>query len=251
MKSLLSELILPLSVFWILILVAVFLRLRKKNKSSQYLLVISVCWFLIISTPFLPNLLVLHLENQYPVVSPKVLNDLNQPVNILVLGGGHSNDERLPATNQLSESALTRLVEGIRLHLQIPNSSLITSGFAGQEGISQAEVLAKAAVVLGVDEKNIRTQTLPGNTWMEATEYKRLFGDSARLIIITSAIHIPRAMKLFHKAGLRPIAAPTNHMVKKGKHRNIGFWTPSSNNIRKMESVLHEYAGIVWANFEK
>jgi uncharacterized SAM-binding protein YcdF (DUF218 family) len=251
MKSLLSELILPLSVFCILILVAVFLRLRKKKKSLQYLMVISACWFLIISTPFLPNLLASYLENQFEVISPKMLNDLDQPVNILVLGGGHTSDDRLPANNQLSEVALARLAEGIRLHRQIPNSSLITSGFAGQEGISQAEVLAKAAVLLGIDEKNIRTQTLPENTWMEATEYKRLFGASARLIIITSALHMPRAMKLFHKAGIRPIAAPTNHLVKKGKHRNAWCWIPSSGNIRIMESALHEYAGIVWANFEK
>jgi uncharacterized SAM-binding protein YcdF (DUF218 family) len=196
-------------------------------------------------------MLVSYLENQYKVVSPNTYNENTKPVNILVLGGGHTNDNRLPATNQLSESALTRLVEGIRLHRQIPNSSLITSGYAGKEDISHAEVLAKAAVLLGVDEKNISTQSLPKNTWAEATEYKRIFGDSARLILVTSAIHMPRAMKLFHKAGIMPIAAPTNHLVKKGKHRDPWFWIPSSGNIQMMESAIHEYAGIVWANFEK
>lgn len=240
-----------MSVLWILILITGILYWRKKSKISYLLLIISTFWLLFISTPFLPNLLVSYLENQFEVLSPNELNDFNHPVNILVLGGGHSNDDRLPSTNQLSEVALARLVEGIRLYRQLPNSRLITSGAAGKEGIPQAEVLKRAAILLGIEEKNIQTQTLPKNTWAEATEYKRIFGDSAQLIIVTSATHMPRAVKLFRKAGLTPIAAPTNHLVKKGNHRDPWFWIPSSGNIRMMESAIHEYAGIVWANFEK
>lgn len=251
MRSILSGLINPMAVFWILFLVAIILQWRKKNIISRKLLVVSIFWFLVVSTPFIPNLLVSHLENQFEVASPNELNDFNHPVDILVLGGGHSNDERLPSTNQLSEVALTRLVEGIRLHRQLPNSRLITSGAVGEEGIPQAEVLKRAAILLGVEEKNIQTQTLPKNTWAEATEYKRIFGDSAQLILVTSATHMPRAVKLFRKAGLTPIAAPTNHLIKKGKHRNPWLWMPSSKHINKLECAVHEYVGMVWANFER
>jgi uncharacterized SAM-binding protein YcdF (DUF218 family) len=104
---------------------------------------------------------------------------------------------------------------------------------------------------MGMRNSLFRSQTLPKNTWAEATEYKRLFGDSAQLILVTSAAHMPRAMKLFHKAGLSPIAAPTNHLVKKSPQPDFWFWLPSSINIQKMESAVHEYVGMGWAEFEK
>lgn len=251
MKSILSALLLPMSIFWVLVLISGILYWRKKNKPSRLLGMISLLWLLVISTPFLPNALASYLENRYDVVSPDGLGSTNQPVNILVLGASHTPDERLPATDQLSEVALTRLVEGIRLHRLLPNSRLITSGSAGREGPSQAEVFGKAAVLLGVEEKNIVRLNFPKNTWTEALEYKRLLGDSAQLIVVTSAMHMPRSMKLFKKAGLQPVAAPTNYLIKQGKYNSSWNWIPSSKHINKMECAAHEYVGMVWANFEK
>ena len=48
---------------------------------------------------------------------------------ILILGGGHTNDSRLPANNQLSTNALGRLAEGIRIHRELPGSKIITSAY--------------------------------------------------------------------------------------------------------------------------
>ena len=108
--------------------------------------------------------------------------------------------------------------------------------------------MAEAAVLLGAETSQIRMQKKPKNTWSEATECKRLYGDTAQLVIVTSAIHMPRAMYLFQKAGLDPIAAPTSHLIKKGKKRNFWFWIPVSDNIKKTEAAVHEYVGMLWYN---
>ncbi len=208
--------------------------------------IVSLLWLLMVSTPFVPNLLIENLETRYEVVSTETIKNSNKPVNILILGAGYSTDSRFPATNKLSENTLTRLVEGIRIHNNIQGSYLITSGSKGKEDVSQAEILSEAAVLLGVESSQIRMQEEPINTWSEATECKRLFGDTAQLVIVTSAIHMPRAMYLFQKAGLDPIAAPTGHLIKKGKKRNFWFWIPVSDNIKKMEAAIHEYVGMLW-----
>ena len=188
-----------------------------------------------------------YLENQYETVSIKRLNTLNEPINILVLGGGHTDDTRFPANNQLSDQALVRLSEGIRIHRQLPGSTLITSGGSGESEIAQAKILANTALLLGVDSSHLKMQTQPKNTWAEANEYKRLYADSAQLVLVTSAAHMPRAMYLFRKAGLNPIAAPTNHLVKKGtREKDFWYWFPSSGNIKLMESAIHEYLGLLW-----
>ena len=105
---------------------------------------VSFVWLLLITTPFLPDLLVSNLENQYSTISETKLDSLNGHVNVLVLGGGITNDLRLPPNNQLSEIALCRLSEGIRIVRIIPDSKLITSGWGGREQITSAEVMAKA-----------------------------------------------------------------------------------------------------------
>ena len=115
-----------------------------------------------------------------------------------------------------------------------------------QEKIPQAKVLANTALLLGVDSSRIKMQTEPKNTWIEAQEYKRLFGDTVQLVLVTSAVHMPRAMYLFRKAGLKPIPAPANHLIKEGTEKNPWFWVPSSENIRKTEAAVHEYVGMLW-----
>ena len=246
MRSFFSQLILPLPFLLILNTVAFIAYKKGKHKSAKSLIIAAIFLLAAISTPFIPNLLVKNLENKYGVITIEGVIDSKRPVHILVLGSGHTNDIRLPANSQLTTTTLVRLVEGIRIQRQIPRSVLITSADKGNEDISQAEVVAKAAILLGINESDIKMQTKPKNTWMEATEYKRLFGDTAQLVVVTSAIHMPRAMFLFKKAGLQPVAAPTDYLLKKGKKNDSWFWVPSSRNISKMESAIHEYLGFLW-----
>ena len=256
MRTLLSNLIHPLPLFWILIILSYWFYRKKNRKVAITFLSCIFLLLLIVSTPFVPNQLVKSLENRYSTCNMVELKGKSN-IQILVLGAGHTNDERLPANNQLGRNALVRLTEGIRICNELDGSTLVTSGWSGKrEDIPQAVVMARAAMILGVDSSRIKKQTLPKNTWMEATEYKRLFGDTTNLVLVTSAVHMPRAMFLFKKAGLNPVPAPTDHLIKKGKTLNPWFWIPKSANIAKTEAAIHEYAGLWWyklggENFEQ
>ena len=81
---------------------------------------------------------------------------------------------------------------------------------------------------------------------MEASEYIRLFSDIAHIILVTSAVHMRRAIFAFQKEGLDPVPAPTNHLIKKDENYNQWIGFPSSEKIKKMESAVHEYAGLLW-----
>lgn len=245
MRFLISILILPLPVFWVLITSALIFY-KKRKKASQIILTIALLWLLIVSTPFVPDALIKSLETQYSSISNEIFSDLNDSVNILVLGSGHVDDERLPASSQLGESSLARLVEGIRIHHQLKHSTIITSGHIKTSEISNAKVQADAAISLGIDSAGMRMQETPINTWEEALSYKQTFGHKTKMILVTSAAHMPRAMMLFKKAGLNPIAAPTDFLVKKGIKRSFYYWIPSTGNIEKMESAIHEYVGMIW-----
>jgi len=211
------------------------------------LLVIAGIWFLIISTPLIPKLLVRSLENKYPQLSDESIKNIPDSCDIIILGGGHSDDKDLSPNNQLSTNALGRLVEGIRIHKMIPGSRLILSGYRGRSELSQAGILYRTALILGADSSSMVMQPLPANTMMEAEEYSKNFRSANNLIVVTSDIHLPRAMLLFKKAGLDPVAAPTNQIIKYGSVKYPWRWIPSSGYISMMESVIHEYAGILWS----
>lgn len=239
----------PLPLFFILVLAAAVTIRRKRT--SRVLMLVAVVWLFTVSASPVSVLLAKHLENRYGILQAEEIAFPGKTVHLLVLGGGHTNDARLPANNQLSLTALGRLAEGIRLQRQLPGSLLITSGWSASGKTTQAEVLARTALLLGMDPVAVRKQMQPQNTQLEASEYKRVYGDTARLVIVTSALHMPRAMYLFRQAGLDPLAAPTNHMVKDDGRNSYRNWLPSANKIRMMESVVHEYEGLWYARLKK
>ncbi len=208
--------------------------------------IIAAGWFLLVSTSFVPNLLVRWLEGRYvPLTKP--LNVVGQDtVNIIVLGGGHTSDMRLPANNQLSSGALGRLCEGIRIHRLCRGGRLVLSGWGDEDTQSQARVLYNTALLLGVAAEEMDTLSKSRRTEEEAAYYMEGFGSKRKVIVVTDAVHMPRAMMLFKAKGLNVIAAPTNHIFKKGPwHFRISNYFPSGENIRKMEMGVHEVVGRV------
>jgi uncharacterized SAM-binding protein YcdF (DUF218 family) len=125
-----------------------------------------------------------------------------------VLGHGHVSTEELPVTSQLSSTGVVRLAEGIRIYRLNPGSKLILTGFPGRDPVSYTEIIKELALGLGVPAEDILTFSGPKNTAEEAQLLAAQFAD-ASLVLVTSAAHMPRAMALFHGAGLHPIPAPT------------------------------------------
>ena len=165
------------------------------------------------------------------------------PYDIVVLGGGHGYDERLPPNSLLSTQALARLAEGIRLQRELPNSRLVLSGYSASGRTPQAEMLKRTALLLGVDPEAIATQPEPGNTTEEAMVYSEKFGVETPVILVTSASHMPRAVGVFQHFNIRVIPSPTHYRIKESQ-KNRWFGWPSINNIAILNSGLNEYAAI-------
>ena len=248
MRELLSLIIMPVPVLYFLLIAAFIFFMSDRKKTGKIFLIIAGIWFLIISTRPIPKTLVRSLENRYPQLTDESIKDLHDSCDIIILGGGHSDDKDLSPNNQLSTTSIGRLTEGIRIQRMIPGSRLILSGYIKGLGIPQALVLYQTALLLGVDSVSMKMQISPSNTRMEAEEYLKNFGTGNNLIVVTSDIHMPRVMMLFRKIGLKPIAAPANPMLRYGSHQKYRWrWVPSSENIEMMEAAIHEYAGIIWA----
>lgn len=208
----------------------------------------AIVWLALITTSPLPRTLVNSLERTYPPILKVVQSESSVPVYIMVLGAGHTDDKSLPPNSQLSPVVLGRLIEGIRLYHAIPGSKLILSGDKGEQTESQTVILAQTSGFLGVSADDIYQFTTTKNTADEAATFRSTFGIQNKLYVVTNAVHMPRAMYLFSREGVNATAAPTNYLNKKGSvsHPFTAF-IPRSDNLFRMETVIHEYVGLFWA----
>lgn len=234
----------PFNVFWILVLTGSIFYVLKKPKKARLIFLLSVFWFLLISTPLFPTLMLNTLENQFDPVKVEDLEGSRTDYHIIVLGGGHGVDSRLPQNSQLSTNALSRLNEGIRLQRQLSGSRLVLSGYAGSTFVSQAELLKQTAMLLGLDEGSLLVQSEPHNTIREAEVYSQSLAGDHPVIVVTSASHMPRAVMLFNQFGIDVIPSPTNYRLI-GERRNNWFGLPSINNVQNLKISFYEYAAII------
>jgi len=235
----------PLSIGVLLIIFALILLYANKIKKAKWMLALSVVWLFLFSyTPF-ANLLLHTVESSYPTLhtAPKSIKY------IYVLGHGHATDKSQPITSQLSETAVVRLSEGIRLYHQLNEEArIIVSGYSGFfDPTTHAVMQEKLALALGIKKEKIILRPEPRDTEEEAKAAKKLIGD-APFILVTSASHMTRSINFFKNEGLAPIPAPTNHLASLQHPNYTDIF--SSDALEKSHIVFHEILGLIWQKFK-
>jgi uncharacterized SAM-binding protein YcdF (DUF218 family) len=228
---------------------ALLCKKLKQPKTAKCLWVFASVFFWLTSTKYLPNYLAVQLEKKYLPLQPQALKTPPQKYYIHVLGSGNNYDDRLPATAQLGLTALSRLAEAIRIYKELPNATIVTSANSLLQKETQASVTKRAAILLGIDSSAIEKLDTPSTTTEEAADLKAKYGTNIQLIIVTDAMHMPRAITTFQAQGFKPLAAPTNFRSPLGAQSNAFAWWPATENITLMDIVLHEYLGKIKAMF--
>ncbi len=214
------------------------------------MLVASVILTIILSTRLLPNLLLENLEYHTDCIPPESYDSIRTK-NIVVLGAGHTDAPDIHGIARLSNSAIGRLAKGITIYRQIEGSRLVLSGYAGRTEISQARVMAEAAISLGVNPDDIILLESPNNTESEAKAFAVRFPGEREAIIVTDAFHMRRALYLFRGEGISPVPAPSNFLVIHDNKRYLSEFLPNPGNMDKLGIALHEYVGLLWAKIKK
>ncbi|NIS59888.1 MAG: envelope biogenesis factor ElyC [Proteobacteria bacterium] len=245
LKKIVSPLLYPLPLcVEILVLGLIVLWFSRKQKTGKLLVSLGVALLVTLSYDAVSNALLRPLEYHYD--SPGNFGELSDAKWVVVLGGGHTSDPRVPITGQISDTSLVRLVEGIRLHRALPGSKLILSGGGGFDPVPNAKVMADIALAVGVDRENLILETLSRDTKDEARLIQKMVGGD-RFVLVTSASHMPRSVSLFEKLGMKPVPAPTGHHVKERQGMDPAMFFPSADSLKKAEIAFHEYLGSVWA----
>jgi|GEM_PF-215979 len=183
---------------------------------------------------------------------------------IVVLGAGHAEREGFGPWASLGESARARVIEGVRLSRRF-DLPLLFTGYAGTGEVSTAEMNSRAALELGIAPERIAVNSEPRNTAEEAAAVREALAgevdvagaadqatnnaiDDAepRVILVTSASHMPRSVYLFEREGVAVLPAPADY---RAASRNYSIWglLPSAGALRNTERAWYEYLGLAWA----
>jgi uncharacterized SAM-binding protein YcdF (DUF218 family) len=163
---------------------------------------------------------------------------------VAVLGAGYEPEPGRPATAWLQTAGLERLVEGVRVLRLAPGSQMVVSGWGGGRDLSTAEVMARAAVSLGVEPSRIVRFDAPRDTAEEIAALHALVG-TRKVVIVTSAGHMPRALELAAHAGLEAVAAPAS-AAEDVSAVGLRKWVPSADALLRSTAAVHEWLGRAW-----
>jgi uncharacterized SAM-binding protein YcdF (DUF218 family) len=258
LKKLLSRFLFPVPLCVGLLLLGLLLwSFTKRKKCGRGLVVAGTLLLLAFSYPLLPRLALSHLESQYPplaefesqrteVGGQKLGGEA--PRFIMVLGQDVSADTNRPPAARFADEALKRIIEGVRLHRLLTNSTLLVS--VSGPTVTQEEkqrVMGELLLIFGLPTNAVKVCASAWDTEDEVRWCKNVVGTN-RVIIVSSASHLPRAMLLGRKSGLNAVAAPSGFLVDTVTQSPFspGWFFPSSFSLYKSERAMNEYLGLAW-----
>ena len=239
-KKIVGTFVMPVPLSVILVIITIFALMMHRKKLAMTSGITALMIMLLSSTPFLPDRLLGNLEQTYKQF------DMSQPVStIVVLGCGHNDDGRLPLTAQISPCSSIRVMEAVRIFRNNPQARIFTSGRSLTQPFSNAEMNKRLLIALGVPESQITKFESPKDTREEAILLSKTIQD-APFVLVTSASHMARSVRLFESEGTTPIAAPTEHLVSDLGTKGWLYYAPSVRHLEKSQRWWYETMGHTW-----
>lgn len=238
LKQVIHVLIMPLTLVLLLASAGFLLRWLGRRRISLAAFVVAALVGYLSTTGLVAKALLRLLEQEYPPLDPKLLpRDVSF---IVVLGSAYHPRDDIPITASFDTEGLARIVEGVRLFQLYPQARLVVSGGAPGGKSRPAHGYAAFARAFGVPARSLVILDRALDTAGEARDIAPLVGQEP-FILVTSAHHLPRAMRLMKRSGLHAIPAAATQRTGPFVWREL---LPSATGLRATELAIHEYGGL-------
>lgn len=251
LSKLLPPLVYPLGIACLLIVLSLFLRKRVRAQQAALILALLLLWAS--STRWVAWGLTHDLEQRYQPPS-----ELPQVEAIVVLGGGTLSGSPPRPIVEIN-GAGDRILYAYKLYQDGRAPRLLLSG-GGTSWVANdqdpANDMAALLGMLGVPEGALWLEPNSRNTYENAVNSRALLEARGiqRVILVTSALHMPRSVALFEAQGIEVVPAPTDFIVTDqgwaqlteldlvGQLYNL---TPNAENLALTTRALKEHLGLL------
>ena len=236
--------VLPVGITLMLVLAGVRLRRRALIWSG-----VAVLW--LSSTPFVSGLAVRAAEGW---AERGLAADASEADAIVVLSEGRVVVPGKAAVSEWNDA--DRFFGGVELFKAGKSPLLVFTGGAAPwepNAAPEGDLLAQYAKAMGVPDEQIVKTPRVTNTAEEAQAVATLLrgrlsgptwrGGPPRVLLVTSAFHMPRARGLFERAGMSVIPFPVDFKVSAGRTVTLLDLLPTAGALRGTEMALREGYG--------
>ena len=224
----------PLGLIIILLFFGVF---RKRMLPSMIALILLI----ILSLPIVSRQLIKFLEQGYTLISP---NNVDTADTVIVLSGMIRTIKQNNEIYYEFSDAVDRVFAGIELlKLNKAQKIILTRGkLPWSVGDPEGEFLAEFIQSQGINPNRILLSEIVQNTNEEAKAISRMLPKNSEVILVTSAFHMPRAVKVFQNQNLKviPYAVDFRSSVKE---INIIDFLPQASAFKDSNFYFREIIG--------
>ncbi|AFY99656.1 YdcF family protein [Calothrix sp. PCC 6303] len=251
LSKLLPLFLYPLGLACVLLVVGLIF-LRKRPRVTAWCMGLALIFLLLSSNGWVTRYFVRSLEWQnIPVV------ELPKAEAIVVLGGATRSALPPRPGVDLSEAG-DRVIYAAQLFRQNKAPKIVLSGgridWRGK-GTAESQDMADILISLGIPKEAILQDPESFNTFENAVNTRKILekNNIKKVILVTSAIHMPRSLLIFKQQKIDVIPAPTDFLISYGELEELSSTPksailnllPESSNLEKFTSALKEYIGIV------
>lgn len=239
----------PLGLSCVSLIVALVM-LWKRPRIAAGAIALALSLLLLSSNGWVCNLMVRALEWQNIPAAQLPNADA-----IVVLGGATRSSFWPRPSVDLSEQG-DRLIYAAQLYRQQKAPIIILSGgridWRGS-GSSESADMVTLLTSIGIPSQALVQDPDSLNTYQNAVNVRKILESRQirTVLLVTSAMHIPRALKIFQRQGIQAIPAPTDFLVSLGEMQEMTSTPkgailnllPETDNLNKFTNALKEYVG--------
>jgi uncharacterized SAM-binding protein YcdF (DUF218 family) len=245
LSKVLAQLVYPLNLSVLLGLLSGALLWRGRRGLGAVLLVVSLALLWVFSVPVCSDRLRASLERRY---LPVPLADLPRSGAIVVLGG-LVEPAITPRLDSDLQASADRVLYAARLYragkaplVIVTGGNLPWQNEGRAEAYLVAELLSEWQVPTTAIVAELKSRTTYENAHFTKALLKALGID--QVLLVTSALHMPRALATFRAAGIQAIPAPTDYEVVDRQMTTLLEWLPDAEALAGSTRALKEYLGL-------
>lgn len=220
------------------------LLLTRWSAFGRRLLVASVLLLALCGFSPIGRLLILPLEERFPPWDASH----GPPDGIVVLGGAIDPDLSAVLGRPALGRAGDRIVAAAELARRYPNARIVYSGgnanLIGDDSPKEADYALSMLEDLGVAKARLTAERLSRNTFENAEFVKAVVKPKKgeRWLLVTSAVHMPRSIGLFRRAGFDVEAYPVDRRA--GESEAFWFYSMAIVGFERTDVAMREWIGL-------
>lgn len=247
MVQFVGALLQPLTLSYLIAAMALVLLWRRRQEKRRRLVVLTVAFgaLTVLCLPATANIALGSLEWQYAPLDRRP-----DDAAVIVVLSGSLRAARPDGTRvELSSDTLYRCLRVAELYRESPCPVLVSGGkvHSDDPGPALADAMRAFLLTQAIPDSDILLERHSRNTAENARETAQLLAarQVRRIVLITDAAHLPRAVGCFRKQGLAVVPCGCRYRAL-GLRGNVSDYLPDPNAAVGVAAACHEWLGLAW-----